>query len=296
VHALFEEYDHDGSGYIELSELRGFLDAMSTDRRNTTSNQVMGAHSPTRRKQKTTGTVLSGSGLQEEEEQYEVGSPPPSPPASTTGPCCRGVQIRTATGAVPGPYPSPVRGAGQGSPQRARVATASALPPQAPATGTASVRLSDAATRVGDVKSQPKMSMAAAASAVSFATTVNAAASKTAHRRKRHLSLETSQVTDEVRKEMIKGSQELLDKTNLWRFKTYYIFPLIEKLRFLDLGSRVVFPVAYIIFILVTMSRVNFGYDHYALLRPTDVSALATSISECYCKQTADDYCASRGL
>ena len=53
---------------------------------------------------------------------------------------------------------------------------------------------------------------------------------------------------------------------------------------------------AYIIFILVTMARVNFGYDHYALLRPTDVSALATSISECYCKQTADDYCASRGL
>ena len=55
-------------------------------------------------------------------------------------------------------------------------------------------------------------------------------------------------------------------------------------------------PTRYIIFILVTMSRVNFGYDHYALLRPTDVSALATSISECYCKQTADDYCASRGL
>ena len=103
-------------------------------------------------------------------------------------------------------------------------------------------------------------------------------------------------VSNFVKKEMIKGSQELLDKTNLWRFKTYYIFPLIEKLRFLDLGSRVVFPVAYIIFILVTMARVNFGYDHYALLRPTDVSALATSISECYCKQTADDYCASRGL
>ena len=68
------------------------------------------------------------------------------------------------------------------------------------------------------------------------------------------------------------------------------------ELRFLDLGSRVVFPVAYIIFILVTMAKVNFGYDHYALLRPTDVSALATSISQCYCKQTADDYCVSRGL
>ena len=95
---------------------------------------------------------------------------------------------------------------------------------------------------------------------------------------------------------MAKASQELLDQSQWWRLKTYYIFPLISQLRFLDLGSRVVFPVAYIIFILVTMARVNFGYDHYALLRPTDVSALATSISECYCKQTADDYCASRGL
>eukprot|EP00964_Phaeocystis_antarctica_P156383 scaffold126000_cov75-Phaeocystis_antarctica.AAC.3 len=44
-----------------------------------------------------------------------------------------------------------------------------------------------------------------------------------------------------------------------WRLKTYYVFPLLAKLRHADHPSRIVFPVAYIIFVFAMLSEVDFG-------------------------------------
>ena len=77
---------------------------------------------------------------------------------------------------------------------------------------------------------------------------------------------------------MIKGSQELLDKSYLWRLKTYYIFPVAQHLRFLDLCSRFLFPCAYLAFVLASLSEVKFGLDQRALLESSE------SIRACYCQ------------
>ena len=65
---------------------------------------------------------------------------------------------------------------------------------------------------------------------------------------------------------MAKASQELLDQSQWWRLKTYYIFPVLEKLRHLDHISRFLFPTVYLIYLLSTLSEVNFGIDHWKLL------------------------------
>ncbi len=62
-----------------------------------------------------------------------------------------------------------------------------------------------------------------------------------------------------VKREMNKAEQELLNKPNKWRLKTYYVFPLLAKLRHADHPSRIVFPVAYIIFVFAMLSEVDFG-------------------------------------
>ena len=62
-----------------------------------------------------------------------------------------------------------------------------------------------------------------------------------------------------VKREMNKNEQELLNKPNTWRVKTYYVFPLLAKLRHADHPSRIIFPAAYIIFVCAMLSEVNFG-------------------------------------
>ena len=65
---------------------------------------------------------------------------------------------------------------------------------------------------------------------------------------------------------MAKASQELLDQSQWWRLKTYYIFPVLEKLRHLDHISCFLFPTVYLIYLLSALSDVNFGIDHWKLL------------------------------
>jgi hypothetical protein len=62
-----------------------------------------------------------------------------------------------------------------------------------------------------------------------------------------------------VKREMNKNEQELLNKPNTWRLKTYYVFPLLAKLRHADHPSRIIFPAVYIIFVFAMLSEVNFG-------------------------------------
>lgn len=72
--------------------------------------------------------------------------------------------------------------------------------------------------------------------------------------------------TVRVKRELVKFSQELLDQSQMWRLKTYYVFPVVEKMRHLDHISRFVFPTVYAIYLLAMLSEVNFGADQRKLL------------------------------
>ena len=58
-----------------------------------------------------------------------------------------------------------------------------------------------------------------------------------------------------------------LGKGRYWRFLTFTWTPALTGLLQLDNIFRVAFPLAYLIYVLVTLSEVNFGADQYALLR-----------------------------
>ena len=57
-----------------------------------------------------------------------------------------------------------------------------------------------------------------------------------------------------------------LNKGWIWRFKTFTLFPLIARVRFLDHIFRFLFPVCYLCFVLIHMNEINYGVDHQALL------------------------------
>jgi hypothetical protein len=68
--------------------------------------------------------------------------------------------------------------------------------------------------------------------------------------------------TTALRREMMNVSKHELEKDNIWMLKTYFTFPCVAWLRHLDHLSRLIFPVAYTVFVLTHLSRVNFGRDH----------------------------------
>ena len=72
----------------------------------------------------------------------------------------------------------------------------------------------------------------------------------------RQLTAETSREVQGSYRSRIK---EDLDRGNVWAFKTFYLFPLLVRLRYLDHVFRVVFPLAYVIYVLVSLSEVEFG-------------------------------------
>ena len=48
----------------------------------------------------------------------------------------------------------------------------------------------------------------------------------------------------------------------IWEFKTFCLFPFLNRLLTpLDHVFRVVFPIAYLIYVLIAMSEVNYGID-----------------------------------
>ena len=53
----------------------------------------------------------------------------------------------------------------------------------------------------------------------------------------------------------------------MWYFKTFVLFPIVQHLRFLDFISRVLFPLAYAIFLFSSFAEVGFGSDHYQRLQ-----------------------------
>jgi len=57
-----------------------------------------------------------------------------------------------------------------------------------------------------------------------------------------------------------------MDKDRVWQFKVFYLFPLLNRMQSLDHIFRVLFPLGYIVFVVVYCSEVNFGRDHFTSL------------------------------
>jgi len=52
-----------------------------------------------------------------------------------------------------------------------------------------------------------------------------------------------------------------MDKGRIWKFKVFFLFPVLNRLHTLDHVFRVLYPIAYLIFVLVELDRVGFGLD-----------------------------------
>ena len=63
--------------------------------------------------------------------------------------------------------------------------------------------------------------------------------------------------------------KQTLEKGALWEFKTFVLFPILSRVRHMDILFRLIFPIAYGIFVFVHMAEVNFGRDQYKLLETT---------------------------
>ena len=76
---------------------------------------------------------------------------------------------------------------------------------------------------------------------------------------------------DEVVMNSLKSDYETmatreLGKGRFWKLKVFHLFPNLMFLTRLDHIFRVVFPFAYLIFVLTMLSEVGFGKEHYKLL------------------------------
>ncbi len=129
----------------------------------------------------------------------------------------------------------------------AATATANAT---AAATATATENIKDAAT---------------ATATVTVAAT--ATATKTATRAARHLHQGTAQ---ELKREYATIASVSLDKDWIWKFKVFWLFPLLNQLQTLDHVFRVLFPLSYLIFIMYYGAQVNFGSNHFGALEDSE--------------------------
>ena len=200
MYALFDQYDADGSGSIEITELRRLLEDVTAREERASGRQKE--------------ERASSSGLVPQEQYKDVmetatqyTSPPPSPPSAEAQAVTASRKITVTPTASPDNSFSQERHS-----SRRR---------------TSSKELFEAARRS---------------------------------------SSNESVVTTSVKRELAKVSQELLDQSQMWRLKTYYVFPVVEKMRHLDHISRFVFPIVYAVYLLAMLSEVNFGADQRKLL------------------------------
>ena len=200
MYTLFGTYDVDGSGSIEISELKRILEDVTAREERASGRQKE--------------ERASSSGLVPQEQYKDVmetatqyTSPPPSPPSAEAQDVTASRKITVTPTASPDNSFSQERHS-----SRRR---------------TSSKELFEAARRS---------------------------------------SSNESVVTTSVKRELAKVSQELLDQSQMWRLKTYYVFPVVEKMRHLDHISRFVFPIVYAVYLLAMLSEVNFGADQRKLL------------------------------
>mmetsp|Transcript_36996 Transcript_36996/g.92465 ORF Transcript_36996/g.92465 Transcript_36996/m.92465 type:complete len:382 (-) Transcript_36996:297-1442(-) len=224
VNALFDSYDTDGSGTIELTEMLGKMEATSR------------ASQPT--SQPTVAAVAAIAEVDEEDEDGVVRDSANEQDVKIAIPMARHVAPSNAA-----------------RKKQCMASDVVALPPAASAPAAAA-----AATGA---------SAPAAVAAAPAATVVSAT-----RKFSRKMSLGAASVvstevakTRELRTKMRLHTRDQLDKTRVWAFKTFWLFPCLVRLRHLDHVSRLLFPMAYIIFFMVHLSEVNFGSDNSALIK-----------------------------
>ena len=77
----------------------------------------------------------------------------------------------------------------------------------------------------------------------------------------------SSETRKQIRKDYINKAAEDLDMGPVDTFKTFTLFPVLAKLQYSDHVARVIFPVAFAIFIFSAFAEVDWFGPHYDLLR-----------------------------
>ena len=77
----------------------------------------------------------------------------------------------------------------------------------------------------------------------------------------------SSETRKQIRKDYINKAAEDLDMGPVDAFKTFMLFPVLAKLQYADHVARVIFPVAFAIFIFSAFAEVDWFGPHYDLLR-----------------------------
>lgn len=201
MYTLFGTYDVDGSGSIEISELKRILEDVTAR-----EERASGRQKEERTRPISSGLVPKEQYMDGVETATQYTSPPPSPPSAEA----QAVTAKWTTANV-SPNASPDNSFRQESQSARR-------------------RRSSSKEFFEGARRSP------------------------------------SNETVRVKRELAKVSQELLDQSQMWRLKTYYVFPVVEKMRHLDHISRFVFPTVYTIYLLAMLSEVNFGADQRKLL------------------------------
>ena len=79
--------------------------------------------------------------------------------------------------------------------------------------------------------------------------------------------MDGAEETRKARQTAERRSKEELGQSRTWAFKTFYLFPCLVRLRHLDHISRFIFPCAYVLYLLIHFSSINFGRDQHELLK-----------------------------
>ena len=77
----------------------------------------------------------------------------------------------------------------------------------------------------------------------------------------------SSETRKQIRKDYINKAAEDLDMGPVDAFKTFMLFPVLAKLQYADHVARVIFPVAFAIFLFSAFAEADWFGPHYNLLR-----------------------------
>ena len=77
----------------------------------------------------------------------------------------------------------------------------------------------------------------------------------------------SSETRKQIRKDYINKAAEDLDMGPVDAFKTFMLFPVLAKLQYADHVARVIFPVAFAIFLFSAFAEADWFGPHYDLLR-----------------------------
>ena len=77
----------------------------------------------------------------------------------------------------------------------------------------------------------------------------------------------SSETRKQIRKDYINKAAEDLDMGPVDAFKTFMLFPVLAKLQYADHVARVIFPVAFAIFLFSALAEADWFGPHYDLLR-----------------------------